>query len=100
MLAEEPYCQIGGRKCTGVSTTVDHRVPLSVRPDLAHERSNLRGACAACNYAGGARITNAKANGYRPVQPGVTCSCRGYCIPADAGLPRPPDCYGTTAVRM
>lgn len=61
VLREEPWCQIRGPKCTGTSTTVDHAVPLSVAPHLAHVRSNLRGACAACNYRGGARITN----GYR-----------------------------------
>ena len=49
---------IRGPKCKGVSTTVDHIVPISVAPELAHERTNLRGACYACNYAGGARITN------------------------------------------
>lgn len=30
------------------------------RPDLAHDRQNLRGACGPCNFAGGARITNAR----------------------------------------
>ena len=60
VLKREPYCRIGGPRCTRVSTTVDHVIPLSVRPDLAHVLTNLRGACGACNYAGGARITNAK----------------------------------------
>ncbi len=59
VLRRDPYCTIRGPKCTGISTTVDHIIPLSVRPDLAHEMTNLRGACAADNYAGGARITNA-----------------------------------------
>ncbi|SEP02872.1 HNH endonuclease [Trujillonella endophytica] len=60
VLARDPYCTIRGPKCTGWSTTVDHIIPLSVRPDLAHDLTNLRGTCAADNYAGGARITNAK----------------------------------------
>lgn len=60
VLTRDPYCMIRGPRCTGISTTVDHSVPLSVRPDLAHVPSNLRGACEACNYAGGARITNAR----------------------------------------
>lgn len=68
VLAEEPYCQIRGPRCTGVSTQVDHVVALSIAPELAHERSNLRGACAPCNARGGARMTNAGRNGqtYRP----------------------------------
>ena len=51
---------IRGPKCRGISTTVDHVVALSVDPSRAHDLSNLRGACGPCNYAGGARITNAK----------------------------------------
>ncbi len=47
VLAEEPLCMIRGPKCTRISTTADHIKPraqggLSVR-------SNLRGACWACN---------------------------------------------------
>jgi 5-methylcytosine-specific restriction endonuclease McrA len=61
VLREEPYCAIRGPRCRLYSTTVDHIVPLSVAPELAHVRSNLRGACGACNYAGGARITNRRA---------------------------------------
>jgi 5-methylcytosine-specific restriction endonuclease McrA len=60
VLREEPWCSIRGPKCKGISTTVDHIVPLSLRPDLAHERTNLRGACTACNYRGGARMTNGR----------------------------------------
>lgn len=60
VLVEEPYCMIRGPKCTRWSTTVDHVIPLSVRPDLAHVRSNLRGACGPCNYGLGARLVNAK----------------------------------------
>ncbi len=71
VLREEPWCQIRGPRCKVTSTTVDHVVPLSVDPSLAHVRSNLRGACTACNYRGGARMTN----GYRPAPPPVAV-CR------------------------
>lgn len=63
VLARDPYCTIRGPKCKRVSTTVDHIVPLSVAPHLAHDLANLRGACSACNYAGGARITNGQRSG-------------------------------------
>ena len=59
ILRRDPYCTIRGPKCKRISTTVDHIIPLSIRPDLAHEPTNLRGACGPCNYAGGARIANA-----------------------------------------
>jgi len=59
VLRRDPLCQIRGPKCKRVSTTVDHIIPLSLRPDLAHDLRNLRGACTACNYAGGAHMTNA-----------------------------------------
>lgn len=50
VIAEEPNCRIGiTAVCTGVSDTADHIVPRSLRPDLMFERSNLRGACHACN---------------------------------------------------
>lgn len=58
VLARDPYCQIRGPRCTGLSTTADHIIPLSVAPHLAHDLTNLRGACGPCNYAGGARLTN------------------------------------------
>jgi 5-methylcytosine-specific restriction endonuclease McrA len=69
ILKRDPYCTIRGPKCKHYSTTVDHIIPLSVRPDLAHEMTNLRGACGPCNYAGGARITNARARAARPPAP-------------------------------
>ena len=73
VLREEPYRMIRGPKCKGISTTVDHIVALSVAPELAHERSSLRGACGACNLPGGSRITNgrrtAPAPMTRPVSP-------------------------------
>lgn len=60
VLKRDPYCKIRGPKCTGISTTVDHIVPLSIAPHRAHDLTNLRGACTACNCSGGARLTNAK----------------------------------------
>jgi 5-methylcytosine-specific restriction endonuclease McrA len=52
VIAEEPTCRLGfPRICTTVSTTADHVIPVTERPDLALTRSNLRGSCAACNGA-------------------------------------------------
>lgn len=48
---EEPHCWLRFDGCTGTSTTGDHIIPVTVRPDLALVRSNVRGACAPCNYA-------------------------------------------------
>jgi 5-methylcytosine-specific restriction endonuclease McrA len=36
--------------------TVDHVVPLSLRPDLAHDRNNLRPAHRSCNSRKGAKL--------------------------------------------
>src|SRR4051812_19031318 len=54
VLAEEPGCYIDG--CGWPSTQVDHVIPLQMRPDLAHVRSNLRGICASHNASKGARV--------------------------------------------
>ena len=35
--------------CTHRSTTVDHIIPVGVRPDLALVRTNCRGACHSCD---------------------------------------------------
>lgn len=56
VLLEEPRCYRCGRR----ATTVDHIIPLSQAPHLAHVRSNLRSACLSCNSRGGAKLTNAK----------------------------------------
>lgn len=53
VLREEPTCRIRGPGCTHTATTVDHIHPRSLRPDLAMNRRNLRGACAHCNYSRG-----------------------------------------------
>lgn len=50
---EEPVCWLGFEGCTIRSTTGDHVIPVTVRPDLALVRSNVHGACSACNYKRG-----------------------------------------------
>jgi 5-methylcytosine-specific restriction enzyme A len=42
-------CQINGPHCIGNATTVDHIQPVSKRPDLADDPTNLRAACRPCN---------------------------------------------------
>lgn len=53
------HCQIGGPRCLGVATEVDHIVPVE---DGGHrlDPANLRAACRPCNAAGGAEVTNRK----------------------------------------
>lgn len=52
VVREEPTCRLGfPRICTVVSTTADHILPVSERPDLALVRSNCRGSCRPCNDA-------------------------------------------------
>jgi len=47
--AEQPICWLRLTGCTIRSTTGDHVIPISARPDLALVRSNVRGACRHCN---------------------------------------------------
>jgi 5-methylcytosine-specific restriction endonuclease McrA len=49
VVREDPWCWLRLDVCTGRSQTADHLVPVIDRPDLALERTNLRGACHACN---------------------------------------------------
>lgn len=50
VIREEPLCQLRiPGVCTQVSTTADHKIPYTLRPDLEYERANLQGACAECN---------------------------------------------------
>ncbi len=52
VVREEPTCRLRlAGICTTVSTTADHIVPVTERPDLALERTNCRGACQPCNQA-------------------------------------------------
>jgi hypothetical protein len=52
VVREEPVCRLRFQGvCTLVSTTADHIQTVSDRPDLALDRTNLRGACRECNEA-------------------------------------------------
>lgn len=53
VVSEEPRCWLQLPGCTGTSTTADHVIPRSLRPDLTMVRSNLRGACEGCNIRRG-----------------------------------------------
>jgi hypothetical protein len=53
VIAEEPTCWLQLDGCTRVSTTGDHVIPVTERPDLALVRSNVRGACRPCNVKRG-----------------------------------------------
>lgn len=59
VIAEEPLCWLRLPGCTRISTTADHVIPVSVRPDLEYVRANLRGACAHCNYSRGKKPAGA-----------------------------------------
>jgi 5-methylcytosine-specific restriction endonuclease McrA len=50
---DEPICWLAFEGCTRVSTTGDHVIPVTVRPDLALVRANVHGACSSCNYKRG-----------------------------------------------
>jgi 5-methylcytosine-specific restriction endonuclease McrA len=49
-------CQIRGRRCTGIATTVHHILPASTHPHLFWDPSNLQAACKPCNYGDGAVV--------------------------------------------
>ena len=49
VVREEPYCTLRLPGCTLVSTTGDHIIPVSMRPDLKFDRANVRGSCWSCN---------------------------------------------------
>lgn len=52
VVREEPVCRLRlPVVCTTLSTTADHIKPVATYPELALERTNLRGACRACNDA-------------------------------------------------
>jgi hypothetical protein len=57
-IREEPYCWLKLPGCTRISTTADHVIPISIRPDLALVRANTRGACKSCNYRRGDTSAN------------------------------------------
>ena len=45
VIKEEPLCTLRLSCCTRWSTTADHIIPVSHRPDLKYMRGNLRGSC-------------------------------------------------------
>jgi 5-methylcytosine-specific restriction endonuclease McrA len=49
VVKEEPTCWLRLPGCTYRSTTADHIIPVSVRPELALVRTDCRGACHSCN---------------------------------------------------
>ena len=53
VVAEEPSCTLRLPGCTGWSRTADHILTYATHPELAMERSNLRGACLHCNQKRG-----------------------------------------------
>jgi 5-methylcytosine-specific restriction endonuclease McrA len=53
VLREEPLCRWCGVRA---STVVDHLLPLSLYPHLAHDRQNLAGSCRWCNGSKGNRV--------------------------------------------
>lgn len=55
VIREEPVCRLQLSCCTRWSTTADHIIPVSHRPDLKYVRQNLRGSCYPCNMRRGNR---------------------------------------------
>lgn len=55
VIQEEPLCRLRLSCCTLWSTTADHIIPVSHRPDLKYVRQNLRGSCQPCNLRRKAR---------------------------------------------
>jgi 5-methylcytosine-specific restriction endonuclease McrA len=52
VLEQSNVCHLCGK---GGADTVDHVIPLSVAPELAHDMANLRPAHKSCNSRRGAR---------------------------------------------
>lgn len=80
VLREEPICCVPG--CGRVSTQVDHVLPLKLRPDLALERTNLRGICASHNASKGARV-NGSAETARDLAPLMAGTVRSAEVPCE-----------------
>lgn len=86
VLIEEPTCRIGlPGVCTVVSDTVDHIVPRSKDPTLTMVRSNLRGACRACNSALGN-------GGVKGLHLRIWPPCLAFVVAEPEPLPPRPDC--------
>ena len=50
-------CQIRGANCRGVANTVNHRLAVS-EGGAFFDPENLEASCGACNFSGGAYLTN------------------------------------------
>lgn len=62
VVQEEPECTLRiDDGCTFWSQTADHIINRADRPDLAMERTNLRGSCIHCNAVRGGRDRHARA---------------------------------------
>jgi hypothetical protein len=69
-LAANPWCHESG--CGAASTHVDHKVPVSERPELLMEVSNWAPHCARCSGRQGGRLGAQRARerrGPKPVDP-------------------------------
>jgi len=60
VVREEPLCwlRLPG-SCTEYSETADHVITVHERPDLAMDRTNLRGICHPCNRSRNAKPVEA-----------------------------------------
>ena len=71
VVREERQCRLRLPGCTSVSTTADHIIPRSQRPDLLMVRSNLRGSCQNCNLQRGDRPLEQVRAGHAKPRPGA-----------------------------
>ncbi len=67
VVSEEPDCRLRYEGiCTGASQTADHIEHWSTHPQLGLVRTNLRGACNACNWHRGKRTDAQVTAGQQP----------------------------------
>lgn len=71
VVREEPVCRLRlPGICTLASTTGDHIIAVSHRPDLKFVRRNVRGSCRACNqYRGNRPLSEVRAELTRSAPP-------------------------------
>jgi 5-methylcytosine-specific restriction enzyme A len=50
-LAVDPFCQIRTHCQGAIANEIDHIIPISQRPDLRLEWTNVQSACKPCNVA-------------------------------------------------
>ena len=48
-IRHQPLCELRGEGCTTAAQIVHHVIPITVRPDLSLERSNLQSLCRRCH---------------------------------------------------